>query len=162
MSKLESAIRFAAIFLVICVMLLSPVLAFEGGELEPASVDLELAAQLLEGMDTAEAAGELRGLLDITRLMSDTQLRDWILGLASEYGYTLTDGEIDSVVALCRSLEPLTEAELRIKLEHLRAGVQAVREAEAEVNGLGQQLRELVNWIGDLFRSTFGAAVFEG
>lgn len=111
---------------------------------------------LLADMDTAEVAEELRAILDMTQLMTDEQLRGQIVSLAASYGYSFTEAELDAIVSIIRSFEPLTVAELQAKLEQMRGGILAVEEIREGLSTLGERVQEFIRKLIDLFHTIFG------
>ena len=111
---------------------------------------------LLADMDTAEVAEELRAILDMTQLMTDEQLRGQIVSLAASYGYSFTEAELDAIVSIIRSFEPLTVAELQTKLEQMRGGILAVEEVREGLSTLGERVQEFIRKLIDLFHTIFG------
>ena len=111
---------------------------------------------LLADMDTAEVAEELRAILDMTQLMTDEQLRGQIVSLAASYGYSFTEAELDAIVSIIRSFEPLTVAELQAKLEQMRGGILAVEEVREGLSTLGERVQEFIRKLIDLFHTIFG------
>lgn len=121
--------------------------ANEGG------ADLTDIAALLDGVDTAELASQLRAVLDITQQLTDEALRDQIRLLAAEYGCSFTDEELDAIISVCRSLEPLTTQELQAKLAQVQEGVLAVEEIREGVASLGDRLQAFIRKLIELFQS---------
>lgn len=190
MTKFESVISFAAVLLVVFVMLCVPALASgdpsgepsmepssENTTMEPSgevascsseevltSVLFEAAGvetstnieDILAGMDTEEMAAELCSILDMTQLMTDEQLRAQIISLAASYGYSFTDAELDAIVSVIRSFEPLTVDELQARLEQLREGYMAVEEIRDGLDSLGDRVQAFIQKLIELFRSIFG------
>lgn len=111
---------------------------------------------ILAEMDTAEVAEELRTLLDMTQLMTDEQLREQIVSLAAAYGYSFTEAELDAIVSIIRSFEPLTVSELQAKLEQMRGGIMTVQEVNDALSTLGERVQEFVRKVIELLRSVFG------
>ncbi len=112
----------------------------------------DLAALLAEA-DIPALAAELRIVLDMTQLMTDEELRTQIESLALAYGYSFTDAELDAIVRLCRSFEPLTEAELRERLEQMQGNYLAVQEVQESLSSLGDRLQMFLQKIAELIRS---------
>lgn len=112
-------------------------------------------AALLDSADTAQAARELRSLLDLTRWMSDSELRTQIEALARSYGVALTDAELDAIVSACRDLEPLSEAELQAKLDSLCATVSAALETGSRVSSFGGSVRDILQRLAELVQGLF-------
>lgn len=116
---------------------------------------VEDAAALLENADTAALASELRALLDITQTMTDEALRAQIVTLASAYGYSFTDAELDAIISAIRAFEPMSTEELQAKLEQLRGGVLAVDEIRESVSALGERVQEFIQKLIALIERIF-------
>lgn len=116
----------------------------------------ESTAEIVAGMNAAEVAKELRSLLDMTQLMTDEQLKAQITSIASAYGYSFTDAELDSIVTILRSFEPLTIDELQTRIEQMREGYMAVEEIRDGLSSLGDRVQAFIQKIIELFRLIFG------
>lgn len=121
--------------------------------------DIESSAALLEEADTAELAKELRGLLDLTQLITDDALRAQIVSLAAGYGYSFTEAELDAILRVIRSFETLSVDELQAKLEQMRSGVLAVEEIREGVSSLGDRLQAFIQKIIELIGRILGRDV---
>ncbi len=115
----------------------------------------EDAASLLENADTAALASELRALLDITQTMTDEALRSQIITLATAYGYSFTDAELDAIISAIRAFEQMSVDELQAKLEQLRGGVLAVDEIRESVSALGDRVQEFIQKLMALLERIF-------
>lgn len=115
----------------------------------------EDVASLLENADTAALASELRALLDITQTMTDEALRSQIITLATAYGYSFTDAELDAIISAIRAFEPMSVDELQAKLEQLRGGVLAVDEIRESVSALGDRVQEFIQKLMALLERIF-------
>ena len=124
---------------------------------EAAGIDTtDDVSALLADVDTAEVAEELRAILDMTQLMTDEQLRGQIVSLAAAYGYSFAETELDAIVSIIRSFEPLTVAELQAKLEQMRGGILAVEEVREGLSTLGERVQEFIQKIIEMLRSVIG------
>ena len=90
--------------------------AKEAGTQELA-VTSELAQEIGDA-DSVQIVNDLKLILDETVKMSDDELREQIIEIASNYDVTLTDAQINQLMSLVRSLEKLDTAAL---LEKVRA-----------------------------------------
>ena len=178
--RFDTILSVAAVILVVFVMLASPAIASGEPSMEASqepsmempscsnsevivgvlfeAAGMETSANIediLANMDTAEIATELRSLLDMTQLMTDEQLREQIITLAAAYGYSFTDAELNAIVRIVRSFEPLTVDELQAKLEQIRAGYMTVEEVRDGLSGLGDRLQAFIQKLVELFRSIF-------
>lgn len=121
------------------------------------TADSDDIAALLENADIEELAAELRAVLDITQQMSDDTLRTQIVALAAAYGYSFSDAELDAIIRIIRSFEPLTVDELQAKLQQLRGGIMTVSEIREGVSSLGERIQAFIQKLIELFREIFGA-----
>ena len=115
----------------------------------------ENAADMFADMDTAAVAEELCSLLDMTKLMTDEQLRAQIVSLAAGYGYSFTEGELEAIIAIIRSFEPLTVDELQTRLGQMQKGYMTAEEIRDGLNSLGDRVHAFIQKIIELFRIIF-------
>lgn len=81
--------------------------------------ELVVTGQLAEYIGSEEAAAlinELKGILDITESMSDSDVKKEIRKLADQYNVQITDTQVDQILKLCRQMEKLDVAELKEKI----------------------------------------------
>ncbi|MBR5292775.1 MAG: DUF1002 domain-containing protein [Clostridia bacterium] len=99
--------------------------------------ELILTGQLAEYIGSEEAAAlinELKGILDITETMSDSDVKNEIKKLAEQYNVQVTDAQIDQILKLCRQMEKLDVAELKEKLLSITQTVEKAVTAKQKVN----------------------------
>lgn len=99
--------------------------------------ELILTGQLAEYIGSEEAAAlinELKGILDITETMSDSDVKKEIKKLAEQYNVQVTDAQIDQILKLCRQMEKLDVAELKEKLLSITQTVEKAVTAKQKVN----------------------------
>ena len=99
--------------------------------------ELILTGQLGEYIGSEEAAAlinELKGILDITETMSDSDVKKEIKKLADQYNVQVTETQIDQILKLCRQMEKLDVAELKEKLLSITQTVEKAVTAKQKVN----------------------------
>lgn len=99
--------------------------------------ELILTGQLAEYIGSEEAAAlinELKGILDITETMSDSDVKKEIQKLADQYNVQVTDTQVEQILKLCRQMEKLDVAELKEKLLSLTETVEKAVSAKQKVS----------------------------
>ena len=71
----------------------------------------ELANEI-GSMDSTSIVNDLKLMLDETKNMTDDQIKQEIIEIAKQYNVTLTDAQINQLIALCRSLKSWTATRL--------------------------------------------------
>lgn len=106
---------------------------------EAAAKELVITGNLAESIGSDEATAlvaELKKILDQTAQMTDDEVREQIKLIAAELNITLTDEQIEQLLALVRSLEKLDIAGLT-----------------SAVNGVGDWFKNVFSGIGSFFKS---------
>ncbi len=120
--------------------------------------ELTLTAELADQIgsyDSVEIVNELKLLLGETRNMTDEQLRSEIVSIASDFGVTLTDTQIDQLISLCRALEKLNPDELKEKVESVQNTIAKLGQAKETVSNF-TSVKNVWNSIVDFFKGIFG------
>ena len=86
---------------------------------EELAVTSELANEIGDE-DTSSIVNDLKSILDETKKMSDEELHDTIVDIASDYNQTLTEEEISKLISLVRSLEKLDTNALMERVNSVR------------------------------------------
>ncbi len=124
--------------------------------------ELVLTGQLAEYIGSEEAAAlinELKGILDITESMSDSDVKKEIRKLADQYNVQVTDGQIEQILGLCRQMEKLDVAELKEKLLSITETVEKAMTAKEKVSETFSTVTEKVtDFIGSV--TNFFAGLF--
>ena len=94
---------------------------------------------------------DLKMMLDVTATMSDEEIRQQIIQIASTYNVALTDKQINQLISLCRSLEGLDANSLRQRVEQVQSTLNRVAEAKTQVVGFVQTLQKAVTSIRSFF-----------
>ena len=118
----------------------------------------ELASEI-GSMDSTSIVNDLKLMLDVTKNMSDEEIRQQIIRIASAYNVNLTEKQIGQLISLCRSLEGLDANSLRDRVEQVQNTLSKVSEAKTQVVGFVQTLQKAVTSIRnflDKISSLFG------
>ena len=102
--------------------------------------------------DSTSIVNDLKGMLNETKDMSDSQLRDEIGKIAKEYKTTLTDKQTDQLVSLCRSMEKMDTGELMQRVDDVKNTVKKMAEAKTKAMGFIEKVKNVITSIGDFFR----------
>lgn len=137
--------------------------ALESAGVDTSNLDEDAIADQIANADAVAIVNELKLILDETKNMSDEELRAQIVEIAAEYGYALSDENINRLISLCRSMEGLSIAELTDKVEQFKSGVAQFRETMDTVHeyadkaaSFGQRVANFFRSIGDFFSRIFG------
>ena len=98
-------------------------------------------------MDSASIVTDLKLMLDVTRNMSDEEIRQQIIQIAGRYNVTLTEKQISQLISLCRSLEKLDANTLRERVEQMQGTLSRVSEAKTQVVGFMHTLQNAIESI---------------
>lgn len=118
----------------------------------------ELAAQI-GSLDSTAIVNELKLMLDETAKMSDEEIRSQIIYIAKQYNVTLTDGQIQQLIDLCRSLEKLDGEALRARVEEVQQTLTKLSDAKTRVVGFVDNVKKVVTSIAEFFERIKG--IFE-
>ena len=118
-----------------------------------------------EAPDAASITERLRSSLDEIRAMSDEELAAAIRALAEQYHIPLTDGQVQQLLRLCRSVTDADESVLEEKLESAKAEIgEAIqkafdaKETLADVQEKASGIWERVSALWDSAKEFFGRA----
>ena len=115
----------------------------------------ELAAQI-GSLDSTAIVNELKLMLDETAKMSDEEIRSQIIYIAKQYNVTLTDGQIQQLIDLCRSLEKLDGEALRARVEEVQQTLNKLSDAKTRVVGFVDNVKKVVTSIAEFFERIKG------
>lgn len=121
--------------------------------------ELVLTGELAEYIGSEEAAamiGELKKILDQTQAMTDGELREEIRKLAKTYNVSVTDGQVEQVLSLCRKFEGLDTDELQKQLTTLAGTVQKAAEAKEQLSKFADNVKGFFSSVGNFFTKLFG------
>ena len=118
----------------------------------------ELAAQI-GSFDSMAIVNELKLMLDETAKMSDEEIKSQIIYIAKQYNVSLTDGQIQQLIDLCRSLEQLDGDALRARVEEVQQTLTKLSQAKTKVVGFVDSVKKVVTSIAEFFeriKAVFG------
>lgn len=110
----------------------------------------DLASEI-GSMDSTAIVNDLKLMLDETKNMSDSQLRETILQIAGEYNVKLSDKQIQQLITLCRSLERLDAEALRSRVEDVQGTLTKLSGAKTEKTGFIGPVGVVIDSIGGFF-----------
>ncbi len=113
-------------------------------------------AEYIGSEEATEIVNELKKILDQTQTMTDDEVRAEIRRIASEYNVSITDGQVDQLLKLCRSLEKLDVDELRQKLINLAQTVEKAKSASETLSKIGEGIKNFFASVGAFFTKLFG------
>ena len=120
--------------------------------------ELVITAELADtvgNIDAVTIVNELKGILDQTKDMTDDELREQIRSIASQYNVTLTDGQVDQLLSLCRSLEGLSSDELKARVEQVQGILTSLAGAQETVTGILGSIKGFFEAVGNFFANLF-------
>lgn len=121
--------------------------------------ELVITAELADEIGSYDAVvivNELKKILDQTVNMTDDELSAEIEYLAEQYDITLSDGQKDQLVSLCRSLEKLDPEQLKAKVEGIQDTIVKLSKAKETVANVTQSVKNFFVAIGNFFSNLFG------
>lgn len=118
-------------------------------------VTAELADQV-GSYDAVQIVNELKEILSQTPNMTDDQIKAEIDNIAKSYGITISDGQKNQLVKLCRSLEGLSPEELKAKVEQAQDAIKKLAKAQETVTGIAESVKSFFKAIGNFFSNLFG------
>ena len=110
----------------------------------------ELADEI-GSMDSTSIVNELKLMLDLTKNMTDEEIRAVILEVAGRYGVKLTETQIGQLISLCRSLEALDPDSLKNRVEEVQGTLQKVSQAKTKVVGFVDKVKVVVSSVSGFF-----------
>lgn len=118
---------------------------------EELAVTSELANEIGDE-DTSSIVNDLKAILDETKKMSDQELHDTIVDIASDYNQTLTEEEISKLISLVRSLEKLDTNALMERVNSVRNALSHMSDIQDTARTFTDKLKDLVSTIVNFFR----------
>jgi len=119
--------------------------------IEEAVITGEIAAALGDSENIAALMNELKLIIDEVRTMSDSEVRDEIRRLATEFNISLTSDQVEQILNLARRLQDLDLGALQSTLQAIAGNVGRIAE-------IGQAASGFLATIGDFF-SGIGSAI---
>lgn len=121
--------------------------------------ELLVTGELAEyiGSDDATAMlNELKKILDQTQNMPDDEVRKEIRNIAKAYNVSLTDAQVEQLLALCRSLEKLDAEALRQRLLTITNTMKTAKTVGNVVSDVVESVKNFFVSVGDFFARLFG------
>ena len=106
-------------------------------------------AMAIGSLDSTAIVNDLKLILDETSKMTDADIKEEVVQIADRYDVTLTEKQINQLIALCRSLEGLDADSLRSRVEDIQSTLQKVSDAS-------DQVVSFVGRVKDFFTSVAG------
>lgn len=120
--------------------------------------ELVLTGELAEYIGSEEAVqliAELKTMLDETQGMTDDEVREEIKKLAVAYNISLTNAQIEQVLALVRKLEGLDTEALQDQLVGIAKAAQAVNKTTETVSRVYENVKSFFASVGGFFTKLF-------
>lgn len=122
--------------------------------------ELTMTAELADQIgsyDSVEIVNELKLILEETRGMTDEELRAQVSEIAQKYNVSLTDGQTDQLISLCRSLEKLNSDELKAKVESVQETLKKMADAKTKIQGFAETVKNITAAIAEFFTRIFSS-----
>lgn len=101
--------------------------------------------------DAAAIVNELKLILAETENMTDDEIRAEILRIAADYDVALTDGQVNQLIELCRSLEKMGADELLNTVQSVQNTIQKLAEAQSTAQRVISTVKEFISSVGEFF-----------
>lgn len=111
-------------------------------------VTAELADEI-GSYDAVEIVNQLKLILGQTVSMTDAEVKAEIESIAKQYNVSLSDGQEDQLVSLCRSLEGLDPEELKAKVEQLQGTLKSLAGVQSTVTGIWESVSAFFASVGN-------------
>ena len=113
-------------------------------------------AEYIGSEDATQIINQLKGMLDQTQSMSDSEVRTEIQKIADAYNVQITDAQLSQVLSLVRRLEGLDEAQLQDTLVGLANTAQGLSKAGETVSKVYESVKGFFGSVGTFFANLFG------
>ena len=120
-------------------------------------VTAELADQI-GSYDAVVIVNELKKVLAETVNMTDDEVKAQIKSIAAENNIAVSDGQVDQLLSLCRSLEKLDPDQLKAKVEQMQETVKKLAGAQAKIQEIGESMQTFFENVGKFFSKLFSKA----
>jgi len=117
-------------------------------------VTSELADQI-GSYDAVTIVNELKKVLAETVNMTDDEVRAQIKQIAEENNISVSDGQVDQLLSLCRSLEKLNPDELKARVESMQETVKKLAAAQSTIQEIGESMKTFFENVGKFFTKIF-------
>ena len=112
-------------------------------------------AEMIGNVDATELVNQLKLVLEQTKTMSDDEVRNEIKTIAQNLNISLTDGQVNQLLDLCRSMEGLDSKELAEKVESLKKTLEGASKAQQTATKLWEGVKNVVSAVGNFFSNLF-------
>lgn len=106
--------------------------------------------------DASMIVNELKKILDETEEMTDDQVRVEIQKIAGDFNVSVTEGQIEQLLTLCRSLEGLDSSALQAQVEAAQETIKKLAGVQETASGFVEGVKSFFKAIGDFFSNLFG------
>lgn len=113
-------------------------------------------AEYIGSDEAAQLVNGLKEILDQTQTMTDEEVKAEIRNLCKSYNVSLTEGQIDQLLSLCRSLEKLDVSALKEKLVGIAKTVDNAGRIGQTVSKIGESIKSFFASVGNFFTRLFG------
>jgi len=117
-------------------------------------ITADLADQI-GSYDAVTIVNELKKVLGETVNMTDEEVRTEIKNIAAENDISVSDGQVDQLVSLCRSLEKLNPEELKARVESFQDTVKKLAGAQAKIQEIGESMQKFFENVGKFLSNIF-------
>lgn len=117
-------------------------------------ITADLADQI-GSYDAVTIVNELKKVLGETVNMTDEEVRAEIKNIAEENDISISDGQVDQLVSLCRSLEKLNPEELKARVESFQDTVKKLAGAQAKIQEIGESMQKFFENVGKFLSNLF-------
>lgn len=117
-------------------------------------VTADLADQI-GSYDAVTIVNELKKVLGETVNMTDDEVKAEIKRIAAENNIAISDGQVDQLVTLCRSLEKLDPEELKARVESFQDTVKKLAGAQAKLAEIGESMQKFFESVGKFLSNLF-------
>lgn len=117
-------------------------------------ITADLADQI-GSYDAVTIVNELKKVLAETVNMTDDEVKAEILRIAQDNNISVSDGQADQLLKLCRSLENLNPDELKAKVESLQDTVKKLSAAQEKMVQITESMKTFFESVGKFFSNIF-------
>ena len=113
-------------------------------------------SEYIGSQEATEIINELKGILDTTQNMPDSDVLAEIDRIAEEYNVQITDAQADQLLGLCRQLEKLDTDELKQKLITMTETVEKASKVKQTISETAEKVKDFFASVGTFFTNLFG------
>ncbi len=117
-------------------------------------VTADLADQI-GNYDAVTIVNELKKVLTQTVDMTDDEVRAEVKKIAEENNISVSDGQVDQLLSLCRSFENLDPEQLKAKVEQMQETVKKLAAAQSKMKEISESMKSFFESIGKFFDKIF-------